>query len=679
MKYATGDEGESGRSHDTPHAEKAGAPPPRVESPDSASGKTSRREFLTGPLALGAVAGTVGVVGASGAVAASARAPGTSAAPIAPPKEIVGRLQAPLPTIDYPMTGADVFARACKAEGLAALFCCPGNYEVIHAISDQGIPAYSGRHEGAMGHAADAFVRVTGEIAACSGTEGPGFTNMIGAVATAHACRTPVLVLASNRDIRGEDTEQGIQMMYQQPLTEGIRKYGKRLILPSRVHEYAANAFRQLRTGIPGPVHLDFPSEVANARFRTASDVAYNVTPARYRTDSRPGPARADIAKAVTLIKQAQRPIIVSSTGVFYSRAWDALRTFAERTQMPVAESGPARGQFPDSHPLSASDAPDALPSADLVILIGQYCMPTVGEYAFGPNARYIRIEPVGGDIGHSLPIDLGIVSDERLALEALIESTPKMTHEPWLNEIAAARKAFDAENDRYYRLGAGYTDAVHPAVIARELTDFLYHGNLPREQTTVVSGGYGIGRYTRRWLRAHRVAQICNGAYQYGNIGPDVAYSVGVAAAVQNGIGPQAAHRGAPVVAVTGDAGFGFTGMEVETLSKYRLPVIVIVYNNNSWGTWQPAREQARHAPLHLFQENVRYDKVAEGLGGHGEYVRTPGEFRPALERAWDIAVKQSLPTVINCQAKKEFWLKEAYEPGFLGTVEPGVMAYAH
>ena len=624
------------------------------------------------------------VVGAAGAAAASlarpaAAAPEAGAAGIKVPPEITNRGTAPLPTIDYPMSGADVFARACKAEGLAALFCCPGNYEVIHAIAEQGIPAYSGRNEGNMASAADAFIRVTGEIAACSGTEGPGFTNMIGAVAAAHSCRTPLLVLASNRDLHGEDTEQGIQMMYQQPLTEGIRKYGKRLILPSRVHEYAAYAFRQLHTGIPGPVHLDFPLEIAAAPFRTAKDVVYNVEPARYRTDSRPGPAAGDIRKAVALIQQAQRPIIVSSTGVFYSRAWDALRAFAERAQIPVAESGPMRGQFADNHALSASAAPDALPSADLVILVGQYCMPTIGEFAFGPDAKYIRIEPVGGDIGRNLPIDIGIVSDERLALEALTEACPKLMHEAWLNEIAAAKKAFDAENDRYYSLGKGYTDAVHPAVIAKELADFLYRGDIPPEQTAVASGGFGIARYTRRWLRAYRVAQILNGAYQYGAIGPDVAYSVGVAAAVQNGVGPQAAHRGAPVVCITGDAGFGFTGMELETLAKYRLPVIVIVYNNNSWGTWYPARDQPRRAPLHLFQENLRYERVAEGLGGHGEYVRAPEEFRPALERAWKVAMNESRPSVINCQAKKEFWIKEAYEPGFLGKVEPGVMAYYH
>jgi acetolactate synthase I/II/III large subunit len=328
---------------------------------------------------------------------------------------------------------------------------------------------------------------------------------------------------------------------------------------------------------------------------------------------------------------------------------------------------------------LSASAAPKALPSADLVILIGQYCMPNIGEYAFGPDTKYIRIQPEGGDIGRNLPVDVGIVADEKLALEALLEAMPRMSHDPWISEVAAARKAFGEENAKFYNMGRGYTDAVHPAVIAKELSDFLYGGNIPREQTTVVSGGFGIARYTRRFLQAHRPGQIVNGAYQFGAIGPDIAYAVGAAVGVRLGAGAQAAHRGHPIIAITGDAGFGYSGMEIETMAKYRLPVVNIVYNNNSWGTWYGQRSEPAQEHLHLFQENLRYDRMAAALGGHGEYVTTPDQFLPALQRAYDIAAREGIPSVINCQAKKEFWLRDQYAPGFLGKVEPGVMAYYH
>ncbi|MCI0487570.1 MAG: thiamine pyrophosphate-binding protein [Blastocatellia bacterium] len=634
----------------------------------------SRRKFITRSLA-GAGATTIIAFGEREARAAETA--GTK--PIRIPDEFAQAAKTPPVKAEFPMTGAQVFARACKEEGLAALFSCPGNYSVVNAIAQEGIPTYSGRHEGAMCHAADAFCRVTGEVAAASGTEGPGFTDMICAIAAANAARSPVLVLASNMSLYNEDTEAGIQLGYQQPTTEGIRKYGKRLITPARVHEYAAYAFRQLRSGVPRPVHIDFPSEVYRARFNTAGDLAYYYDKAKYRTTAKPHPGPKDLSQAIELLKKAERPIIVSSNGVFYSRAWDVLKQLAEKAQIPVVESGAMKGQFSDAHPLSANAAPGALASADVVMLAGQYCMPTVGEFAFGPDAKYIRIDPCPEDIGRNLPIDVGLISCEKAALEALADAIPAMKHDAWVAEIAAARQKFEDELEGFYKQGLSYTDAVHPAVIARELSDFMYRGRVPKEQTTFVSGGYGIARYVRRWLRGYRPGQILNGAYQYGAIGPDVGYAFGAAVAVRHGVSVQEPYKGSPVICVTGDAGIGYTIMELETASKYRMPMIVIVYNNNAWGTWTGNRRNPVTLSMHLFQENVRYDKVGEALGAHGEYVTEPGGFRPALERCYQIAVKESRPSIINCQAKKEFWLRDQYPPGFLGTIEPGCMSYNH
>jgi thiamine pyrophosphate-dependent acetolactate synthase large subunit-like protein len=479
--------------------------------------------------------------------------------------------------------------------------------------------------------------------------------------------------------IGAEDTEGGIQLGYQQPTTEGLKKYGKRLIIPRRVHEYAGYAFRQLRSGVPKPVHLDFPAEVASARFKDATELEFFHDKTKYRTQSRPHPSPKAIAAAIDLIRKSSRPIIVSSNGVFYAKAWDALKRFAEKAQIPVVESGAMKGQFSDASPLSANAAPGALPSADLVMLVGQHCMPTVGEFAFGPDAKFIRIDQAAEDIGRNLPIDLGIVSCELAALDALADAVPRLTHDGWIAEIAAARRKFEDQNAEYYKIGLSYTDAVHPAVIAKELGDFLYRGKLPQEQTTVASGGYGIARFVRRELRGFRPGQIMNGAYQYGAIGPDLGYAVGVAAAVQLGVGPQAAYKGHPIICITGDAGFGYTAMEIDTMAKYQLPVVAIVYNNNAWGTWTGATQDPKAMPIHLFQENLRYDKLAEALGGHGEYVTRAADFRPALERAYQVAVRDGRPSVINVQGKKEFWNRSAYPPGMIGKIEPGVMSYYH
>ena len=646
------------------------------ETREAAPRGVSRRGFLKEAGVGGAALAALGA--AERALAATADSAATG---IRVPDEVTTTRAESARPAEFPMNGAQVFARACREEGLAALFCAPGNYAVINAIAAEGIPTYGGRTEGGMCAAADGFIRVTGEIAACSGTEGPGFTHMIMNIGAANAARTPLLVLASNMTVSGDDTETNIQRGYQQPTTEGLKKWGKRLIDPKRVWEYAAYAFRNLHAGVPRPVHLDFPGEVARARFEDASELEFFYDKTRYRTDAKPWPAPRDLAKAVEMISKAERPMIVASTGCFYDRAWDALKAAAEKGDLAVVESGCSRGHFSDAHPLSASTAPDALLSVDLVILVGQYCMPGIGEYAFDPEAKWIRVDPDPADIGRNVPIDLGIVAGERAFLEALAEALPSRRRDAWRAELAAARAKFETENEEYTAAGwkhSAAAGAVHPAVIAQGIADLLYKGDVPKEQTTVVSGGYGIARATRRYLRAYRPGQILNGAYQYGAIGPDVGYAVGAAAAVANGVGPQAPYQGAPVLAITGDAGMGYSGMEIETLGKYKLPVVLVVYNNNAWGVWQSGTRSARSLHMYLFQENLRYEKVAEGLGARGEYVAKAEDFLPVLKRSWEMAAKEGVSTLINCQARKEFWTNE-YSPGMPQKVEPGCMAYYH
>lgn len=650
-------------------------PEPAAQAASPTEARRSRRDFLK----------SSGLLAASGVAAAGALKPALAEAKAADsanlklPQEFGVAAKTPGEAVKLPTTGAGLFAKACVDEGLAVLFCCPGNYTVTHAMARAGIPVYTGRDERSMVHAADAFTRVTGEVAATSGTEGPGFTNLISGLANAKAARTPILSLASNKSVKEEDTEAAIQVMEQDSVTKNMVKWQKRLVNAHRNHEYAAYAFRQLKTGVPGPVHLNFTAEAADTRLSKPADVVYNFDKAHYRTDAKANPSPAHIARAIALLGEAKRPIIVSSTGVFYSKGWDALRQFAEKTQIPVVESGPMRGQFPDDHPLSATCAPAALASADVVMLVGQYCMPGVGEYAFGPDARYIRIDPAAEDIGRNLPIEIGIVSDEKAALEALAKEAPAMRHDAWIAEIAAARDKFEAENDAMYKQASTYTDAVHPAVIGKQLSDFLYKGNLPKDRVLVGSGGFGIARYTRRWLRAYRPAQIMNGQYQFGTVGADVGYAVGSGIAVRDGHGVQAAYKGHPTITIMGDAAFGYSGMEMETLAKLRIPAIIIVYNNNAWGTWYLQEDEPKVVPMHLFQENIRYDKMAEALGAHGAYVTHPKDFLPALQKAYKVAEETGMPTLINVQGKKEFWLREKYPPGFLGKIEPGVMSYYH
>ncbi|PYT13433.1 MAG: hypothetical protein DMG59_20425 [Acidobacteria bacterium] len=637
----------------------------------------SRRNFLA-PIGAGAAAAAM--VKHGKLFAATASIPS-----IRIPKEVAGTLGEEPKAGSFDgkgMSGAEVFAKLCKEEDLAALFCCPGNYTVINAIAAAGVPSYGGRTEGAMCAAADGFSRVTGDVTACSGTEGPGFTHMIMNIASAHAARTPLLVLASNMQIAGDDREAFIQTGYQQPITTGMKKYGKRLTAPNRVWEYGAYAFRNLKSGVPGPVHLDFPGEVARARFTDSSKLTDFYDKSKYRSDSRPHPSRKEVEKAMDLINRAERPIFVAGQGVFQRKAWDALKEAAEKHEFAVVTSGPIRGHFPDDHRLSASLSPDALMSADLVVFVGQYCMPSPGEYRFNPDVKVIRVHPVAEDLGRNWPLELGIVGDEKVFLEMVATDLPRKKRDAWVNELAAARQAYEKTNLDHYELGLKHsraTNHIHPAVMAKEVHDFLYRGDIDPRQTVTGSGGWTSGLFAGRWLRAFRAGQGVVCAYQYGAIGPDVAMMIGAGAAVQRGVGPQAPYKGAPVFVVSSDAGIAYSLFELDTAAKYKIPVVAVIYNNNSWGMWPSAVGSARSMHMYLFQENLRYDKMAEGLGARGEYVQTPEELREALKRSYQAATKESASTLINVQALKEFTSGKDYPPGIALPPEPGVGAFAH
>ncbi len=643
--------------------------------------RSSRRSFFAVPAAAGAAAASL-----ASKLSAAEMLAETGVPTITIPKEIPANLAEPAKPGAFDnkggITGAEVFAKLCKDEDLAAMFCCPGNYRVINAIAAAGVPTYGGRSEGSMCAAADGFSRVTGETVACSGTEGPGFTNMIMNIAAAHAARTPMMVLASNMTIAGDDREAFIQTGYQQPTTTGMKKYGKRLIAPDRVHEYGAHAFRHLKSGVPGCVHLDFPGEVANARFTEPTALKDYYTKDKYRCESRAFPAPKDVQKAADLINKAERPLLIAGQGVFHRKAWDVLMAIAEKNEIAVAPTGPMRGHFPDEHRLSASLSSEALMSADLIVFVGQYCMPSPGEYKVSPDIKAIRVHPEQEDLGRNWPLELGVVSDEKAFLEAVENALPRKKRDTWVSELAAARVKQLKKHDDEVVLGVKYsndTNHLHPAVIAKEVHDFLYKGQIDPKQTVLGTGGWTIGNFMGRWSRSYRPGQQIICGYQYGAIGPDVAMTIGAGAAVQRGVGPQAPYKGAPVVCVSSDAGIAYSMFELDTAMKYKIPIVAVIYNNNSWGMWPSAVASVRSMHMYLFQENLRYDKMAEGLGARGEYVRTQDGLKQALKRSYDIAARDKISTLINCQAIKEFTSAREYPPGNNMNPEPNTGGFQH
>ena len=640
---------------------------------------SGRRQFLTGAFSAAAAAPLIG----AGNVFAQSTPDVTS---ISIPSDFTeSRNEAPVDKSisgEGGLTGAEIFANLCKEEKLSALFMCPGNYTITHAMAAAGIPSYGGRREGNMAAAADGYARATGEVAACSGTEGPGFADMIMSISAAYFANTPLLVLASNVQIASEDSYTGIQAMDQQPLTTGIKKYGKRLILPNRVHEYGGYAFRHLKSGVPAPVHLDFPGEVARARFEDPSELTDYYSKSQYRTESRAVPATSDVQKAIDLIQRSDRPLLVGGHGVSLREGWDPLIRAAEKNDIAIISSGPVRGQAPDDHRLSLSMSPRALTSVDLVVIVGQYMMPTPTDWRLSPDVKVVRVHPEPEDLGRNWALDLGVVGDERAFLEELAAGIPQRSREAWVSEIASTRESYENELEEIYQLGVRYsneTGTVHPAVIGKELNKFLYHGNIDPKQTLTGWGGFTCQRFVPPMLRANRPGQEVVCPYQFGAIGPDLSMMIGAAIGAKEGVGMQSEYKGAPSLVMTTDAGMGFSLLELETAVLYRVPLITVVYNNNAWGTWTFAEGSPRSTQLHLFQENIRYDKMAEAMGAFGAYVTTAQELQDALKTAYDVASRENLPSIINVQAIKEFSSPVAYPPGPMGGAQPGIAAFTH
>ncbi len=643
--------------------------------------EASRRDFVK-VLPIAGLGAAAYVNSASAQTAAGSDA--SSILSIKIPREITESQAAPVNMGSYEgrgQTGAQIFAATCKNENLAAMFCAPGNYAIVNEIAEAGILSYGGRSEGAMAMAADGFSRATGEAVACSGTEGPGFTHMIQAIHAASVASTPLLVLASNVSLAQEDTFSSIQYLEQQPLTTGIKKYGKRITAPNRIQEYAGYAFRNLKSGVPGPVHLDFPAEVALGRFTSPSNLTMNYDKSKYRSETRPSPSSKDVERVADMILKAERPLIIAGVGVFQQKGWDALLRVAEKNEIGVCQTGPSRGHFADDHRLSLSIARGALMSADLVVFIGQYMMPTKLDYRLATDIKTIRVHPTQEDLGRNWPLDLGIVSDERVFLEMLADILPSRKRPQWVNEIASARKEALDQIDGWYKLGLQYGENqyLHPAVIGKEMYDFFYNGGVDPKQTIALWGGLTSVRFVPTYLRSSRPGQNICSYYQSGTIGTEIPHGIGCAAAVKEGVGIQGAYKGAPVLSYASDASMAYGLVELETAAKYRLPLITVVYNNDCWGTWTSTDPTPRALHMYLFQENIRYDKMAEGLGCAGAYVRNPEELRAALQVAYDLAAREQVPTLINCQGRKEFTSAGLYPPGASIPPAPNISGISH
>ncbi|MBV9351052.1 MAG: thiamine pyrophosphate-binding protein [Mycobacterium sp.] len=518
-----------------------------------------------------------------------------------------------------------------EAEGIRTLFGIPDpNFvHLFHAAEQRGWDVVAPHHEECAGFMAEAVSRMTGKPGLCVGTLGPGLANLAGAMMCAKVEHSPVIFLGGQRArITEQRVRRGrIQFVSQTPLLAPSVKYAASIEYADQTDEIVHEALRSAQTGTPGPAYIEYPAHVIQQEL----DVSAPPPPEAYRLVSQ-GASAQMIEKAAELIRKAKQPILLVGHAVQCARAGDSVEALAHLVNCPVIQTsgGTAfiKGIEDRTFPYGFSpSAVDAVAKSDLCIAIGTELGEPV-HYGKGrhwaandSDRKWISVELDPKAIGVNRKIDVPLVGDLRAIVPQLVDAlkdSPRSAApglDGWIQQDAA-RLAELAET-------APFGTPVHTARFVVEATKaFPHDGIMVRD-----GGATVIFQWTYSQAKPHDVIWNQN----FGHIGTGLPYAVG--ASVADG-------RKRPVMLLTSDSSFMFHIAELETAARLNLPLVCVVGVDHQWGLevgvykrtfGQGSLETGVH-----WSKDVRFDKIAEGFGCHGEYVERGEDIGPAIERAY-------------------------------------------
>jgi acetolactate synthase I/II/III large subunit len=522
------------------------------------------------------------------------------------------------------INGGEMMARMLEKEGVKQVFALHGGHidPIIQACANRGIAIYDTRHEAAAGHMAEGWARLTGEPGVVIITAGPGVTNVVTPVADAYVDAVPMVIIGGRHAVRDEDRLL-LQDFDGRALLRPITKWSRTVLDPARIAEYTAMAFREATTGRPGPVFLEIPIDVVFTKVDEESVLFPQTT-----KPSPPAPAPEAVDKALAMLAEAERPLIVAGRGPWQACAGEELRQFAEKTSTPVVGNGTTRGAVPEEgHPLGAGGLmtlavlalqPENAP--DLIILLGA----RIGLFLNGgawlpPNAKIVQIDIEGAEIGRARDIDLGIVSDCGEALRALIQGAERRSwpdRSGWAATLKGAQQAW-----KFLYKDALESDAapMHPLRLMQEIGRFLGEDDI-----LVVDGGE-----TFVWMQMAATLKKPGRFVSYGYLG-----CLGVG--IPFGMAAKIAYPDKRVLVVTGDGSIGLNFAEFDSAIRHKLPIVVVINNDQAWGMVKHEQELRAAKVVATELGPVRYERAAEGFGVYGELVDDPLQVGAALERAF-------------------------------------------
>ena len=527
------------------------------------------------------------------------------------------------------VSGGALAAQVMKNEGIEALFGIIGGhiYPIVEGCAAEGIKVIDTRHEQSGAHMAEAWALTTGNMAACIGTAGPGFTNMLTGIANAYLGASPMLAIGGRAAIHEFDTG-ALQDFGQLDVITPMTKWARAIYQTERIPEYVGMALRQARSGRPGPVYLEIPMDRAFAEV----DPSTVSIPDQQRIESRPAGNPRDIERALELIDKAERPVVVASGGVWWSQGQDAFKDFVEKIDAPFYTRGAGRGCVSDSHPLSMGGALGPLPAgafaaADLVVLVGSRFNFTFEAKNMPPNLKVVRIDIEESALCDGRTPDVGIVGDARTVLEQLVGGMKKASHKEWVEQLKTGQSQMAQMIEPMLNSDQS---PIHPLRLFSEIGRFV------DENTILAVDGGDMCVWGNLVLPAP-------GPGQFLSIVSSILGCLGIG--VPFGIAAKVAHPDKQVIVTTGDGSFGLTMMEYDTAIRHNIPFVTVIGNDSCWGMIERPMKRDRGNAIATGLAPRRYDKMVEAMGGYGELVEKPEDIGPAIQRAIDSGV----PACVN------------------------------
>ncbi|HEY7320269.1 MAG TPA: thiamine pyrophosphate-binding protein [Candidatus Binatia bacterium] len=523
------------------------------------------------------------------------------------------------------ITGADLICKALKLEGVTNIFGLAGDHilPVLDAMADQDFRIIDTRHEQAAVHMADAWARITERPGVCMYTT-PGFANAIPGLTNSMHNESPVISIAGSADLHdlGRGGQQEIDQVHMAaPITKGSFLVDD----ARRIPEFIRRAMRLAFSGRRGPVHLTIPINLQEAKVDETQVAFYPPNEYRARESLLAHPEA--VRRAIALLQQAKKPLVIAGSAAGYSLSSDALQRFIDTTRLPILTEEQARGLISDDHPYvfgfferGLNRAAAKVREADVVLLLGRKQDFTIGFCQpphVGADAKIIQVDPSALEIGRNRGVEVGIVGDVTSVLDQMTQEAAghKWKDLPWLDELREERAAQLVWAENLARAGT----PMHGLFVHRTLRSIL------QPDDCLIFDGGDFCHFGRSLLPARKPKKW----FYVSSLGM-------LGSSLPTALAAKVAYPDSRVIMLTGDGAFGFNGMEFDTAVRHRLNIVAILGNDSAWGIDRQIQLglYGRAVATELLQ--TRYEQVVQGLGGYGEFVERAEDLEPALGRAF-------------------------------------------